>query len=45
MRVDLEGVVVVCGVLKQAVKGIEHLVGKEEEEFTVSILVSRLDPR
>ena len=32
--VNLEGIVVVCGVLEQAIEGVEHLMGKEEEEFT-----------
>ena len=34
MRVDLESVVVVRRVFEQAVEGVEHLVGKEEEEFS-----------
>ena len=40
VRVDLEGVVVVGGVFEEAVKGIEHLVREQEEEFTVSMLAS-----
>ena len=34
MRVDLEGVVVVRGVLEEAIEGVEHLVGKQEEELS-----------
>lgn len=34
-RVDLERVVVVRGVLKQTVEGVEHLVGEQEEELPV----------
>ena len=34
MRIDLECVVVVCGVLEKAVEGVEHLVGKQEEELS-----------
>lgn len=34
MRVDLKSVVVVCRVFEQAVEGVEHLVGKQEEEFS-----------
>ena len=33
--VDLQRVVVVRGVLEQTVKRIEHLVGEQEEEFSV----------
>lgn len=33
-RVDLQSVVVVCGVLEETVEGIEHLVGQKEEEFS-----------
>lgn len=32
--VDLEGIVVVSGVLKQTVEGVEHFVRKKEEEFS-----------
>jgi hypothetical protein len=35
VRVDLEGVVVVGGVFEEAVEGVEHFVGEQEEEFTV----------
>ena len=35
VRVDLEGVVVTGGVLKQTVVGVEHLVGEEEEPLPV----------
>lgn len=31
--VDLEGVVVVCRVLEEAVEGVEHFVREEKEEF------------
>jgi hypothetical protein len=34
MRVNLKGVVVVRGVLEKAVEGVEHLVGKQEEELS-----------
>lgn len=30
-RVDLQAVVVLAGILKEAVHGVEHLVGQEEE--------------
>jgi hypothetical protein len=33
VRVDLEGIVIVGGVFKQAVEGIEHFVRKEEKEL------------
>ena len=33
--VDLQRVVVVRGILKQAVEGVEHLVREQEEEFPV----------
>jgi hypothetical protein len=39
VRIDLECVVVVRGVFEEAVKGVEHLVGEEEEEFTVRMSV------
>lgn len=41
MGVDLQGVVVVSGVLKQTVEGIEHLVGEQEEEFSVAVSAKR----
>lgn len=34
VRVDLESVVVVGGVFEQAVEGVEHLMGQEEEELS-----------
>lgn len=37
--VDLKGIVIVGRVLKQAVKGVEHLVRKEEKEFSGTVLV------
>lgn len=40
VRVDLKGVVVVRGVLEQAVERVEHLVRKQEEEFTVAVSTS-----
>jgi len=33
VRVDLKGVVVVSRILEQTVEGIEHLMGKQEEEL------------
>ena len=33
-RVDLEGIVVVGGILEQTIEWIEHLVRKQEEEFS-----------
>jgi hypothetical protein len=38
-RVDLERIIVVGRVLEQAVEWIEHLMGQQEEEFSVSMLV------
>lgn len=35
MRVDLKGVVVVCGVLEKTVEGVKHFVTEQEEEFSV----------
>jgi hypothetical protein len=32
--INLQSVVVVGGVFEETVEGIEHFVGKEEEEFT-----------
>lgn len=34
MWVNLKCVVVVCGVLEEAVEGVEHLVGEQEEELS-----------
>jgi hypothetical protein len=34
--VDLKGVVVVGGVFKETVEGIEHFMGEEEEEFSAN---------
>ncbi len=36
MRVDLEGVIVVSGVLEKTVEWVEHLMGEQEEEFPAS---------
>jgi hypothetical protein len=36
--INLQGIVVVSGVFEETVEGIEHFVGKEEEEFTVKEL-------
>jgi hypothetical protein len=36
VRVDLQRVIVVSGIFKQAVKGVEHFVGEEEEEFSAA---------
>ena len=36
-RIDLESIVVVGGVLEQAVEWIEHLVGQQEEEFSTTV--------
>lgn len=38
VRVDLKGVVVVCGILKQAVEWIEHFVGEKKKEFATNIV-------
>ena len=38
VRVDLQRVVVNGRILEQAVKGIEHLVGEEEEELATGIV-------
>lgn len=32
--VDLQGVVVVCGILEQTIEGVEHFMRQQEEEFT-----------
>lgn len=32
--INLEGIIIVGGVFEEAVEGIEHFVGEEEEEFT-----------
>ena len=34
-RVDLQTIVVLAGVLEQAVHGVEHLVGEQEEPLSV----------
>lgn len=34
-RVDLQAVVALASVLKQAVHGVEHFVGQQEEPFSV----------
>lgn len=34
MRVDLKRIVIVSGVFKQAIEGVEHFVRKEEEELS-----------
>lgn len=34
MRVDLKRVVIVSGIFKQAIEGVEHFVRKEEEELS-----------
>ncbi len=36
MRINLQSVIIVCGVFEQAVKRIEHLVRKQEEELSRS---------
>lgn len=36
--VNLQGVVVVCGVLEETVEGVEHFVGKQEEKFSVTLM-------
>lgn len=38
VRIDLQRVVVVRRVLKQAIERVEHLVGQEEEEFSADKL-------
>jgi len=37
MRVDLEGIVVMSRVLKQAIERIEHFVREQEEEFSIKV--------
>lgn len=39
--IDLEGVVVVRGILEETIERIEHLVRKEEEEFSASSMSVR----
>lgn len=34
VRVDLKGVIIVCGVLKKTIEGVEHFVREKEEVFT-----------
>ena len=43
MRVDLKRVIVVGRILKEAIKGIEHLVGQQEEELSDRWRKKRLD--
>jgi hypothetical protein len=46
MWIDLKGVIIVGGVFKQAVEGIEHFMGKQEKEFAKpwsAVLVCRRD--
>ena len=33
-RIDLEGIVIMSGIFKETVEGIEHFMGQEEEEFS-----------
>jgi hypothetical protein len=33
-RVDLKRVIIVCGIFEKTVKGVEHLMRQEEEEFS-----------
>ena len=40
VRIDLKGVIIVCGVFKETIKGIEHFVREEEEVFTGTTLAS-----
>ena len=37
MRVNLQGVVVVCRVLEETIERVKHFVGEEEEEFTAEV--------
>lgn len=37
VRIDLQSIVIVCGILEQTIEGIEHFVGKKEEEFTAFV--------
>jgi hypothetical protein len=34
VRVDLKGVIIVCGVFKETIEGVEHFVREKEEVFT-----------
>lgn len=43
VRVDLQSVVIVRGVFKQTVEGVEHLVRQQVEELSVERLVHRLN--
>ena len=40
VRVDLEGIVVVRGILEKTVEGVEHLVRKKEKEFSARNVIS-----
>jgi hypothetical protein len=33
VRIDLKGIIIVSGVFKQTIEGIEHFVGKQEKEL------------
>lgn len=34
VRINLQGIIIVSGVFEEAVEGVEHFVGEEEEKFT-----------
>lgn len=40
MGINLEGVIIVCGVFEKAIKRIKHFVGEKKEEFTRLMLVN-----
>lgn len=39
VRVDLQSVIIVCGIFKKTIEGIEHFVRKKEKVFTRTKLV------
>ena len=41
VRIYLKGVIVVSRVFEEAVEGIKHLVGEQEEEFTTRRLAQK----
>jgi hypothetical protein len=40
MGINLQGVIIVCGVFEKAIKWIKHFVGEKKEEFTRLMLVN-----
>jgi alkyl hydroperoxide reductase subunit AhpF len=39
VRVDLEGIVVMCGIFEETIERVEHLMRKEEEELSARLSV------